>query len=120
MAYTITRIPDGNLSLGNLNGELVNLQPAASDYPTGGYAITSQEDVLNDSSLTANTSLYKILTALPAGGQGGYSPRWNPTTQKLQVFVVDAAAVATQYPLLEATAGTDLSAYLFQLLLIGL
>ena len=43
MAYTITKIPDGDCNLGNLNGEFVNLQPSSSDYATGGYAITRRK-----------------------------------------------------------------------------
>ena len=116
MAYTITKIPDGDCNLGNLNGEFVNLQPSSSDYATGGYAINSQEAVLNNSALTANCDLYKIVTVLPAGGQGGYVPVWNPTTGKLQIFDTGSASGAA---LSEKANGSDLSAYTFLLLLVG-
>ena len=115
MAYTITKIPDGDCNLGNLNGEFVNLQPSSSDYATGGYAINSQEAVLNNSALTANCDLYKIITVQPAGGQGGYNPKWNPVTGKLQIW---QSGTATN-PESEVPVNTDLSAYTFLLLLIG-
>jgi hypothetical protein len=116
MAYTITKIPDGDVSLGNLSGEFVDLQPASADYATGGYAINSQEAVLNNPSLTANCDLYKIVAVLPAGNQGGYVPVWNSATGKLQIFDTGAAS---GNPLAQAAANTDLSAFTFRLLLIG-
>jgi hypothetical protein len=115
MAYTITKIPDGDCNLGNLNGEFVNLQPSSSDYATGGYAINSQEAVLNNSALTANCDLYKIITVLPAGGQGGLNPKWNPTTGKLQIWETGSE----NSPEAEFANGGDLSAYTFLLLLVG-
>ena len=48
MSYVITKLPDGDVSLGNLNGEFVSLSDSISDYATGGYAIISGE--------TANTN----------------------------------------------------------------
>lgn len=116
MAYTITKQADGDCSLGNLSGEFVALQPSTSDYATGGYAINSQEAVLNNSALTANCDLYKIITVLPTGGQGGYNPKWNPTTGKLQMWQTATANAAEG----EVPANTDLSALTFQLLLVGL
>jgi hypothetical protein len=35
---------------------------------------------------TVNVDLWRIVTALSLGGQGGLVPSWNPTTQKLQIF----------------------------------
>lgn len=119
MAYQVVKQPDGDLSLGNLRGELVNLNPAAADYATGGYLI---EGIGETTESTGNVGLYKVLTAIPAGGQGGFVPVWNPTTSKLQIFesAAVAATPAAAAPLAEVAAGTDLSAYSFELLLIGL
>ena len=118
MPYTITKNPDGDVSFGNLNGEIVTLQPANSDYPKGGYPIISQ-DAANmqtpPAPNTVNCDLWKIVTALPIGGQGGYQPVWNPATQKLQIFQDSSA----QGPGGEVTTGTQLAAYAFQLLLLG-
>lgn len=114
---TITLNPDGNVSLGNRQGEEVTLQPAAADYATGGYAIVSGKAVVNGAAAnTQNCNLYQINGVIPLGGQGGYFPVWNPTTQKLQVLRCQAAAG----PALEVPAGTDLSAFAFQLLLYGI
>ena len=85
MAYSVTKASDGDVSLGNLRAEIVTLQPAASDYPSGGYAIS-----------TANVGLSKILLVAPIGGQGGFSPIWNPSTGKLQMF---SGAVGPSTPL---------------------
>lgn len=116
MAYTIAKIPDGDVSLGNLSGEFVDLQPSSSDYVTGGYPINSQEAVLNNPSLTANCDLYKIVTVLPAGNQGGYVPVWNSATGKLQIFDTGSGANAA---LAEKANGSDLFFTTFRLLLVG-
>lgn len=116
MAYTVTKNPDGDVSLGSWNGELVTLQPSTSDYSNNGYALVDQNQVVNNSALTANCDMYRILAVIPVGGQGGYVPVWNPTTKKVQVFRQTAATSA----LVEVTTGTDLSAQAFQLLLAGL
>lgn len=52
------------------------INPAASDYVTGGYSLTPGQGI----------SLGKIYWALPIGGQGGVTPVWNPVTSKLQMF----------------------------------
>jgi len=107
MAYTITKLPDGDLSLGNLRGELVDLQPALSDYPTGGYLIEG----IGGNPLTAgNVGMDKVLTVIPAGGQQQYSPVWQPATSKLEMWSGGS----------QVTANTDLSTLTFELLLIGL
>jgi hypothetical protein len=111
MAYTITKNPDGDVSLGSWNGESVTLQPSSSDYSNNGYAIVDQNQVVNNPALQANCDMYRILAVIPIGGQGGYSPVWNPVTKKLQIF---AGGTTTQ-----VATGTDLSAYAFQLLLAG-
>lgn len=107
MAYTITKLSDGDLSLGNLRGELVNLQPALSDYPTGGYLI---EGIGESTESTGNVGMYKVLTVIPAGGQQQYSPVWQPATSKLEMWSGGS----------QVSANTDLSAFTFQLLLVGL
>lgn len=117
MPATLKLNPDGNLSLGNRNGEFRTLQPAAADYVTGGYGIYGQKLAVDGTVTVAqvNTGLYEVDAVLPVGGQGGYFPVWNPTTNKLQIFQSAAAlGPATQVP-----ANTDLSALAFQLLLIG-
>lgn len=84
MAYSLTKNSDGDLSLGNIRGELVTLAPAASDYATGGYLI--QGGTNGDIGLT------KVLAAIPIGGQQGIAPVFNPSTSKVQMFGTAAAA----------------------------
>ena len=110
MAYVITKQPDGDVNLGNLNGEFVSLSDSISDYATGGYALVGGEAGVASPS-TINVDLWRILTAVPIGGQGGYSPVWNSTTGKLQMFPNNSLS--------EANPNTDLSAYTFQLLVLG-
>jgi hypothetical protein len=89
MAYTITKNSDGDVSLGNLRGEIVTLQPAASDYATGGYLVQG----IGGNPLTAgDIGMDKVLFAIPIGGQGGYTPVFNPTTSKVQVFGTSPAS----------------------------
>ena len=111
MSYTITKAPDGDVSLGNLNGEFVSLSDSISDYATGGYAITGGESYNANNALTINCDLWRILTAIPVSGQNGYQPVWNPNSQKLQIY----SSAGT-----EVSNGTDLSGMVFYLLLIGL
>lgn len=106
MAYTVTKLSDGDLSLGNLRGELVNLHPALSDYPTGGYLI---EGIGGATESTGNVGMDKVLVAIPVGGQQQYSPVWQPATSKLEMWVSGA----------QVAASVDLSALTFELLLIG-
>ena len=80
---TITKLSDGDLSLGNLRGELITLQPAASDYAPGGYLI---QGIGGTTESTGNVGLDKVLFVEPAGGQGGISPVWNPLTSKVQMI----------------------------------
>lgn len=112
MAYTITKLSDGDLSIGNLRGELVNLQPAVSDYPTGGYLIEG----IGGSTISAGTvGMDKVLAVIPVGGQQGYSPVWQPSSSKLEMFYISSAPGAGQ----QVPASTDLSALTFELLLLG-
>lgn len=117
MPYQITKNPDGDISFGSVNGELVTLQPSPSDYVPGGYPIVDQVQVLNNSSLNANCDLYRILTVLPAGGQAGYSPVWNPVTKRLQMW--NSPSTSDQSSI-EVPINTNLAAFSFQLLLMGL
>ena len=110
MSYLITKLPDGDVSLGNQNGEYVSLSDSISDYATGGYPIIDGEQYNANGALTINCDLWRVLTALPVGGQSGYQPVWNPTTKRLQMF----SSAGT-----EVSANTDLSPYTFYLLLVG-
>lgn len=116
MAYTLTKLPDGDANFGSLNGEFVNLQPSTSDYPTGGYAIFDGVSVVDNSNLNANCDLYRLLAAIPVSGQNGYVLQGNMTTKKVQVFRQNASTGALQ----EVPANTDLSSLTFELLLLGL
>ena len=116
MAYVITKVTDGDVNLGNLNGELVSLSDSISDYATGGYAFIGGETAnTNSAPNTINIDLWRILTVVPVGGQGGIHPVWNPTTQKLQMWINGGTGVADT----EATASTDFSGYVFSLLVVG-
>lgn len=111
MAYVITKQPDGDVSLGNLNGEFVSLSDSISDYATGGYAIIDGETAnTNNTPNLINCDLWRILTVLPVSGTNGYQLVWNPATHKLQVYTA---------PNTEATVGTDFSTTPFGLLLVG-
>jgi hypothetical protein len=113
MAFTLLKNPDGDLSLGNLRGELCTLQDSVSDYAPGGYLV---QGIGGTTESTGNVGLDKVLFVIPVGGQGGYSPVFNPTTSKLQVFEPsNALGVQSEVPV-----NTDLSAYAFQLLVVGL
>jgi hypothetical protein len=108
MAYKVVKQNDGDLSLGNLRGELVNLQPAVSDYQPGGYLI---EGVSGTTENAGNIGLGKVLFVIPVGGQGDLNPVWNPATSKLQIFI-DSAMV-------EAPPTSNFASYSFALLVGG-
>jgi hypothetical protein len=116
---TIKKNPDGDLSLGNLRGELVTLQPDISDYASGGYLI---EGIGGNPLTGGDVGLTKVLFVVPVGGTVGpepssaYFPQWNTATQKLQIFQ-DSGANA---PLGEIGPGTNLASYSFDLLVAGL
>jgi hypothetical protein len=110
MSYVITKQPDGDVSLGSMNGEFVSLSDSISDYATGGYALVGGETAnTNAAPNTINIDLWQILGVIPISGQGGLSPKWNAATQKLQIY-----SGTTEEP-----ASTDLSGYVFQLLVFG-
>jgi hypothetical protein len=121
MAYTITKNTDGDLSLGNLRGELVTLQPAPSDYVAGGYLI---EGIGSNPLTPGNVGMDKVLFVTQVGGSGSgsnasnskaYFTEWNTATSKLQVFEPSGTG-----PMVEVATGTDLEAYSFDLLIGGL
>jgi hypothetical protein len=80
---TITKNSDGDVSLGNLRGEQLTLQPAVADYATGGYLV---QGIGGATESTGNIGLDKVLFVIPTGGQGGLSPVFNPTTSKVQIW----------------------------------
>ena len=111
MSYVITKAPDGDVSLGSLNGELCSLSDSISDYATGGYAIVGGETAnTNNTPNLINCDLWRVITIFPTSGWNGYQPVWNPATQKLQVY----SSANT-----EVTNGTDLSGTTFGLLIVG-
>lgn len=121
MAYTITKNPDGDLSLGNLRAELATLQPAPSDYVAGGYLI---EGIGSNPLTPGNVGLDKVLfvDVVGNGGSGSnasnskaYMAEWNTATSKLQVFEPSGTGA-----MVEIAGGTDLEAYSFLLLIGGL
>lgn len=111
---TITKAPDGDLSLGNLRGEIVNLKPAANDYVLGGYLI---QGVAGATEGSGNVGMAKVLVVIPLGSPGGFNPSWNPATGKLQVLTGPAALGGVDQ---EVAAGVNLSALTFPLLVLGL
>ena len=113
MAYSLVKQNDGDLSLGNLRGELVNLLPAVSDYATGGYLV---QGIAGTTEATGDVGLSKVLFVVPVGGQGGYSPVFNPTTSKVTIEQPGASNHAQS----EVPANTDLSAFTFALLVVGI
>lgn len=112
MAFTLTKLTDGDMSLGNFRGEQVALQPSVSDYATGGYLV---EGIGGATETAGNVGVTKVVFVIPIGGQGGYVPVFNPTTSKVQMFEQSAATSA----LTELAASTDLSSYTFNLLVVG-
>lgn len=111
MALTITKAADGDVNLGNLNGELVTIVDSISDYATGGWPLVSGETAnTNNTPSSINVDLWRILTVLPTSGWNGYQPVWNPATQKLQVYSSAGGEVAN---------AADLSAFTFGALIVG-
>jgi hypothetical protein len=86
---TLTLNSDGNLSLGNLRGELLTLQPAVADYPEGGYLV---EGIGGNPLTPGNVGMEKVLFVIPVGGQGGLSPVFNPATSKVQMWETSPSA----------------------------
>ena len=112
MAYKLTKLSDGDISLGNLRAELITLVPSVSDYATGGYLIPG---IGGTTEATGNVGMDKVLFVIPVGGQQGYNPVWQTSTSKMAMFE-DSGAVG---PFGQVPALTDLSAYTFELLVVG-
>ncbi len=88
MALTITPDAEGRQNLGPSGIiAVVTIQPAAADYPAGGYTITpAQFDGLS-----------RIRGVLPIGYTGTAATHvwaWNKTTGKLQVFAASGGTPA--------------------------
>jgi hypothetical protein len=111
MALTITKSKIHPEDVwGALPIAIVTAVPAAGDYATGGYTLTPG----------AGIPLGSIFTVIPAGDTGGATGvllKWNTTTQKLQAFWTGAAVSGF---LAEVAATTDLSAFTFTLLILGI
>jgi hypothetical protein len=119
MAIVLTKNPDGDLSLGNLRGELTTATFGSSDYVTGGYLIEG----IGGNPLTAgNVGMDKVLFVNPVGGGYAgvgvaqtYIPQWNSSTSKLQLFEPSGNGA-----MVEVAQTTQLLNYSFELLVGGL
>ena len=109
MAFSLTKNPDGDISLGNLRAEWVTLKPAVSDYVPGGYLI---QGIAGTTETTGDIGLSKVLFVIDCGGASNYKTEWNPNTSKLQVWVMSTNA--------EVGVNVDLSNLGFNLLVVGL
>jgi hypothetical protein len=119
MALTLTKNPDGDLSLGNIRAELVTAQPGSSDYVPGGYLL---QGIGGATENTGNVGLDKILFVDPVGGSYAgagvaltYYSQWNTATSKLQIFEPSGNG-----PMVEVGGTTQLLNYSFELLIGGL
>ena len=112
MAYTITKVADGDDVWGRARLERVQLQPAPSDYPPGGYPIQGIGGTTED---TGNVGIDKVYFVIPVGGEGGYKPVFNPVTSKLQIFEPSGNGA-----MVEVGGGANLFYYSFDLLIGGL
>jgi hypothetical protein len=113
LPYKLTKQADGDLSLGNLRGEVVTLTPATSDYATGGYLV---QGISGATENTGNIGIAKVIFVIPISGGGGYSLNWNAATGKVQVYQTGGSLSA---PEAEVAAATNLAAFSFQLLVVG-
>ena len=84
---------------------LITLQPAASDYTTGGYPLTPG----------TNINLNSILFAFPVSNTGGFVLQWDEPTSSMIVYEQSGATGA----LVQPGAGTDLSAFTFLIAVLG-
>ena len=115
--YTVAKVPDGDVSFGNKNGEIFTLSDSPSDYPTGGYALIGGEQVTNNNALASkqNIDLWRIDTVQAWGqnllGTAALTPVWDTVYQKLR-FVSSATGA-------EVASGVDLSGVVFVLCAIG-
>lgn len=111
MALTWTRDNDGLQNLGP-SGIIIPAQavPAATDYVTGGYAV---------SPATFGLGVLRglmVLGVASAAVTTAYLWQYDPTTGKIQVF---ATGTASGDAFNEVAADTDLSAYTLHVLAYG-
>lgn len=107
MAATVTSVFSGSI-LGAKQRISVTTITGDSSYATGGYAITANQ--VNFSRITA---------VLAVGANTGYVPVWDAANSKLKVFYGDNNN-ASDGPLIEVPAATDLSAVSFTVLAFGI
>lgn len=118
MALTITTVQYD--VFGKHRVAWVTAQPAASDYTTGGYAITASElpdfgglaTILWVSGTAGPTSTTPITTTVTLG--------WDTFNSKLQAFWIPAIAStpSTAQALAEVANGDDLSGWQFNLYVV--
>lgn len=112
MALTITQSAIHPVDVwGALPVRVVTATPAAADYPTGGYTLTPGVGI------PLGAPIFGVLTLGDTGGTTAVILKWNTATSKLQAFWT-GAVISTA--LAEVTAATDLSAFTFTLLIIGI
>lgn len=103
MALTFTPIYKGKFSDRRLHLYSVTFD---SSYAAGGEAVTANDLGLNS-----------IDVVIPAPGIVGRVAIWDSTASKLMAFASGSSATAV---LAESTAATDLSAFVTQVIAIGL
>ena len=107
MAATVTSVFSGSL-LGAKQRISVTTITGDSSYATNGYAITANQ-----------VGFSRITAVLAVGANTGYVPVWDATNSKLKVFYGDNNN-ASDGPLIEVPAATDLSAVSFTVLAFGI
>jgi hypothetical protein len=110
MALTITGVEDCRANLGpSQQLRAYQLQPAASDYPTGGYVINATQIALSwlygavQIAVNAAGALYLAQFVLPSGSFGT-TPAPGTSGNLIVAYSTGSAAAFTQVP-----NGTDLS-----------
>lgn len=101
---------------GALPVAIVTAKPAAADYTTGGYTLTP------GAGFSLGSPIFGVVLLGDTGGTTAVYLKWNTTTSKLQAFQTAAIAAtpAASAELAEVSAGTDLSAFTFTLLIFGI
>jgi hypothetical protein len=107
MAATVTSVFSGSL-FGAKQRISVTTITGDSSYATGGYAITANQ-----------VGFSRITAVIAVGANTGYVPVWDATNSKLKVFYGDNNN-ASDGPLIEVPAATDLSAVSFTVLAFGI
>lgn len=106
MAATVTSVFSGSV-LGAKQRVSVTTVTGDASYATGGYAISGNQVGFN-----------RITAVVPVANTG-YIPVWDATNSKLKVFYSDNNN-ASDGPLIEVPAATDLSAVSFTVLAFGI